>query len=63
MLTFTVLVEASTNDALKDGELVTTFSTVQVMADDEHEAVVVAAQMVACRGVVPTAATIDWSRF
>lgn len=64
MLIFTVDVETASNDDCKDGRTCTRMSRVKVMADDENEAMVVAAQMAACTSdAMPTRTTIDWSVF
>jgi hypothetical protein len=57
-LVFTVVVGFSTHDALKLGRVTTGHSTVVVAATTDTDATLVAASMVACRGLMPTSTTI-----
>ncbi len=57
-LLFTVVVGFSTHDDLKLGRVTTGHSTVLVAADTDTDATLVAASMVACRGLIPTSTTI-----
>lgn len=57
MLTFTVHVTTATHDDLQRGDTATTYSRVDVLADTDTEALLVACQMAACRAM-PTSATI-----
>lgn len=63
MFIFTVFVESSTYDAVKEGIVCAGVSKVTVLADDEIEASLIATQMVACTRVMPTKAEIDWEAF
>lgn len=58
MTTFTVDVSFSTHDALQRGVVITGVSRVFVLANDGDDAQLVAAQITACRGVMPTATTV-----
>lgn len=55
---YVVDVETATHDDLKEGETVTRISRVQVLAADETEAKLVACQMAARDGRMPTRATV-----
>lgn len=55
---WTVDVETATHDDLREGETVTRISRVQVLAPDETEAKLVACQMAATGGRMPTKATV-----
>lgn len=57
MTVFSILVESSTHDDLQRGDTCTDVTRVQVLADDEITAMLVAAQMVAGRGRMPTMTT------
>lgn len=55
---WTVEVETATHDDLKAGETATRISRVQVLAPNETEAALVASQMAAHEGRMPTRATV-----
>jgi hypothetical protein len=55
---WTVDVETATHDDLREGETVTRISRIQVLAPDETEAKLVACQMAARPGRMPTRATV-----
>lgn len=55
---WTVDVETATHDDLREGKTVTQISRVQVIAPDETEAKLVACQMAARDGRMPTRATV-----
>ena len=55
---WTVDVETATHDDLKVGNTTTSISRVQVLAPDETEAKLVACQMAATGGRIPTRATV-----
>lgn len=59
--TWVVDVETATHDDLREGETVTRVSRVQVLALDETEAMLVACQMAATDGRMPTRATVRTS--
>lgn len=60
--TYVVDVETATHDDLRGGETATRYSRVQVLARDEVEAKLVACQMVARSGRMPTRATVRGPR-
>jgi hypothetical protein len=55
--TYRVVVEHATHDDLKDGRTATGVSLVEVVAQSQDEAFLIAAQMVAARGRMPTRTT------
>lgn len=57
MQLFTVDVAFSTHDRLQQGVICDGVSRVFVLADDGDTAALIAAQMVSCRGLMPTAST------
>jgi hypothetical protein len=54
---YRVVVEHATHDDLKDGRTATGFSLVEVVAQSQDEAYLIAAQMIAARGRMPTRTT------
>lgn len=56
--TYVVDVETATHDDLKEGNTATRYSRVRVLAGDEDEAKLVACQMAATDGRMPTRATV-----
>lgn len=58
MLTFTVTVTTASHDDLRRGVLDATYHRIDVLADTTTEAVLVACQIAACHGAMPTCATI-----
>jgi hypothetical protein len=55
---FTVAVTFATHDEVKDGNPHAGLQFAAVLADDPITATLIAAQMVACHGVMPTSTTI-----
>lgn len=54
---FDVVVTSATHDDVKAGNVATHFSKVRVMADDDRDAMLIAAQMVGCHRM-PTSAVV-----
>lgn len=59
-LLYAVLVESSTHDDLNEGLVTTEIVWTTVLASDVEEAMLVASQMAACRGRMPTRVTPEF---
>lgn len=59
MRVYTVHVDVSSHDDLRDGVLVTCTSRVRVLADDMNDARLVASQMAGCHGMPTGARVVD----
>ena len=58
MLTFTVVVATATHDDLANGLTAARYHRVDVLADTDTDATLIACQIAACHGGMPTCATI-----